>query len=355
MPYFSKTAIDPFNGCEACSVFDVNLDGVPDIVCGEYWYEGPDYTTKHKICGITEDHGYVWDFSDYPLDVNGDGYIDIITGSWWGEGIYWRENPGAAGGEWKTHKIIECANVETIRYFDIDGCGTAEIFPNCPGEPVFFLKFLGNGRFEKHIVGEIKAGHGFGVGDVDGDGLPEILTPKGIWRMKGGDPFCGLWDFTEVPEFGGTLSVPMLVYDVNGDGVPDVIAGHAHHYGLYWFEQTRNADGSVSWTKHAIDNAWSQYHDMQLADIDGDGELELITGKRWKAHNGRDPGDDGEVFVCYYKFRDGRFYRHMIDFGSAERGHSGVGIYFWLADLDGNGKPDVVAPGKEGLYLFRNV
>ena len=93
---------------------------------------------------------------------------------------------------------------------------------------------------------------------------------------------------------------------------------------------------------------------MQLADINGDGKLELVTGKRFKAHNGNDPGDDGEVFVCYYTFRDGGLYRHIIDYGSPDEGHSGVGIYFWLEDLNKNGMPDIVAPGKEGLYLFRN-
>ena len=83
-----------------------------------------------------------------------------------------------------------------------------------------------------------------------------------------------------------------------------------------------------------------------------DGKPELVTGKRYKAHNGNDPGDDGDVFVCYYKMRDGGFYRHVIACGDPAQGHSGVGIYFWIADITGNGKPDIVAPGKEGLYIF---
>jgi len=353
MPKFTKALIDPFNRCEACSVFDVENDGTLDIVCGEYWYKGPDFTARNKICDLVYDGDYVYDFCDYPMDVNGDGYSDIITGSWWDGGLFWRENPGAAAGLWKTHKIMDLTNVETIRFFDIDGDGKAEIFPNCPGEPPFFVK-LKDGKFTKHVIGEKNAGHGLGIGDVDGDGIPEVIVPGGIYKMKNGDPYCGLWDVSDAPAtsyFG--WSVPVIVYDVNGDGVNDLIIGNGHGYGLFWYEQ-KIEDGKRTWVEHAIDGAWSQYHDIQLADIDGDGVPEIITGKRFKAHNGNDPGDDGAVFVCYYKFRDKTMYRHVIDYGSPSDGNSGVGIYFWLADLNGNGKPDIVAPGKEGLYLFKN-
>jgi len=351
---FKKQLIDPFNRCEAASVFDVNNDGILDIVCGEYWYEGPDFTTKHKICDITYDGNYLYDFSNYPMDVNGDGYLDIITGSWWDEGLYWRENPGAKGGEWKTHKIMELTNIETIRYYDIDGDGEMEIFPNCPGEPAFFVK-LKDGKFTKHVISDVPAGHGLGFGDIDGDGKPEIIVPAGILKMPKDGPYAGLWELSDEFNLPSSWSVPVLVHDVNNDGLMDIIAAYGHDYGLIWYEQKLDDNGKRTWTEHVIDNAWSQYHDMQLADINGDGKLELVTGKRYKAHNGNDPGDDGEVFVCYYTFRDGhRLYRHIIDYGPAEKLHSGVGIYFWLKDLNGNGYLDIIAPGKEGLYVFHN-
>ena len=120
---FEKKCIDLTNQCEACSVFDVDNNGIPDIVCGEYWYEGPDFTKRHKICDIPHQGGYVWDFSDYPMDVDGDGYMDIITGSWWDGGLYWRKNPGPQDGEWQTLKICDLSEVETIRFYDIDGDG----------------------------------------------------------------------------------------------------------------------------------------------------------------------------------------------------------------------------------------
>jgi len=44
----------------------------------------------------------------------------------------------------------------------------------------------------------------------------------------------------------------------------------------------------------------------------------------------------------------------VIDFGEADEA-SGAGIYFWVEDLTGNGYPDIVAPGKDGLYLFENL
>lgn len=358
-PKFRKVLIDPFNRGEACSAFDVNGDGILDIVCGEYWYQGPDFKTKHKICDIKYDGNYIWDFSDYPMDINGNGRLDIITSSWWSSGIFWRENPGN-NGEWTTHKIIDCKNCETIRYFDIDNCGTVEVFPNNPGEPAFFLKLVkdssgkGTGKFDKYVIGSANAGHGMGFGDIDGDGKVELILNTGILHMPAGGPCAGLWTFSEEYKMERGPSVPILVHDVNNDGLADIIVGAGHGYGLFWYEQGKDASGKRTWKCHTIDEAWAQYHDMQLVDIDNDGELELLTGKRWKAHNGNDPGDNDPVYICYYKFKEGRILRHMIEFGDPENGGSGLGIYFWLADFTGNGKLDIVAPGKEGLYLFYN-
>ncbi|MCC3375387.1 VCBS repeat-containing protein [Cohnella sp. REN36] len=343
---------------EACSVFDVNEDGIPDIVSGAYWYEGPDYVRKHRICEVTAVNEYYDDFSDFPLDVNGDGRLDIVTGGWWGQTLRWRRNPGQADEEWQTFDIDVCGSIETIRFCDIDGCGTPEIFPNTPSEPQAYYKLLrdangrANGRFARHVIGAEASRHGMGFADLTGNGRLDVILSSG-WLEQPIDPAAGPWTFHR--EFDlGSASVPILGWDVNGDGLTDLIVGQAHDYGLHWYEQRRAADGTRSWIRHEIDGSGSQFHDLQLVDLDGDGVPELVTGKRYRAHNDGDPGAHDPIGLYYYKLEDGRFAKHVIDYGPAGEA-SGAGIFFWTEDLTGNGYPDIVAPGKDGLYLFENL
>jgi len=347
---------------EAAAVFDVNGDGIPDIVSGAYWYAGPDFAEKYKICDVQAEGEYFDDFSDVGLDVNGDGRLDIVTGGWFGRTLRWRENPGTTG-PWTVHDIDECGCIETIRLFDIDGCGTPEIFPNTPGNPQACYKLLqdGNGRgrglFRRHVLYDAPSGHGMGFADVDGDGRVDLLLANGWLRQPDAGPWSGPWDFHPEYDCGfSAASVPILGHDVNGDGRTDLIVGHAHGYGLAWLEQQGTESGGRRFVRHVIDGDHAQFHDLQLADVDGDGMLELVTGKRWRAHCGGDPGDNDDVFIYCYRIDGGRFTREVIDEGPAGSGeHSGVGIWFALADLAGRGRLDLVAPGKEGLFWFENV
>ena len=357
---FQKRLLDQ-GSYEAASVFDVDNDGIPDMICGAYWYKGPDYLEKHQICEVQAEGEYFDDFCDFGMDVNGDGRIDIITGGWWGKILRWRENPGTTG-LWAVHDIDTCGCIETIRFFDIDGCGTPEIFPNTPGDPQVCYKLirddkgLGTGKFEKYVLYDQPSGHGLGFADLDGNGKMDLALCKGWLEQPVDGPFSGPWRFHADYDCGfGAASVPMIGLDVNEDGLVDLIVGNAHGYGLVWLEQQIDAKGNRVFIRHVIDDQHAQYHDLQLCDIDGDGILELVTGKRYRAHCGNDPGDNDPVFIYSYKINQGAFDREVIEEGDATAGFSGVGIYFWLQDLTGNGLPDLVAPGKEGLYLFKNL
>lgn len=340
---------------EAASIVDINNDGAEDIVSGEYWYPGPEFQAAHKICDIRKEQDYYDDFSNYPMDVNGDGWTDIVTGGWWGQTLQWRENPKGKTIAWKTHDVAKVGNIERCVFHDMDGDGTAEVFPTT--KPVYMFQLIkdengrGTGKFRQYVIDKGTGGHGFGAGDVNGDGRTDLLLAGG-WLECPQDPFdVDAWTWR--PEFNlGSASVPILVHDVNSDGKSDLIVGCAHCYGLSWYAQGIQ-DGKRTWTEHKIDPDRSQYHDMRLVDIDKDGEVELITGKRYRAHVGHDPGADDPVGIYYFEINGGDFVRHTIDYGAPDAA-SGAGIYFWVDDIDGNGWLDIAAPGKEGLYLFKN-
>ena len=336
---------------EAAGVFDVDNDGVLDIVSGGFWYKGPSFREKFEICPVAKFGEYYDDFSVIPMDVEGRGKLDFITGGWWGATLRLRRNPDENGKPWTETEIAKVGNIETTRAWDVDGDGVLEIVPNtpCAGD-VKVLKLEG-GAFKTHTVFKfpegVTQGHGLGCGDIAGNGRMDIVLRNG-WLEAPARPFEDKWLWH--PDFDlGCASVPILVVDVDGDGVNELIVGAAHGYGLSWLKR----DASGKWVSHPIDPFEAQYHDMAWADIDGDGKCELVTGKRHRAHCGREAGEWDDCGIYYFKWNGESFTKTVIDHGPLGQAN-GVGIHFALADLRGTGRLDLVAPGKGGLRVFYN-
>lgn len=336
---------------EACDIGDINRDGYPDIVAGRLWYAGPDFKPRPVRPIPIHPPDYAQNNGEHLFDVNQDGWLDVITTGWGESNLLYFENPGKTGLDkglpWKQHvyATIGHGHGETGTLLDLNGDGNPEYVLNSyiKTRPFSFWEMdLENPQ--EYFIGP-KNSHGVGYGDINGDGRTDILIDRG-WYEQPEDMEKVPWKLhMDWKRQDG--SCPMIVDDLNGDGRSDIIAGHGHDYGLYWYEQLSSVGDSTRWKKHVIDTAWSQVHTLLWTDLNADGQKELITGKRVKAHSGKDPGSDDPIQMFVYSWKDNAFFKQIIC-----EGRVGTGLIIRDADLNQDGRQDLVVAGKSGTYIL---
>ena len=361
-------AINPHEGC---AIADLNRDGHQDIVYGPYIFYGPDFPMQtFRPNHVSE--GYIHANSDHVHDVDKDGWLDVITCAWGKEGIIWYKNPGNSAKErgepwnmhlpWESHVLTTSrGRMEMFVTHDYDGDGVPEFHGCCYGreEPLEIWRFTktaaGEPALAAFVLGAQGGGHGVAFGDVNGDGREDVLCEIGWYERPAGDIFAGPWKYHEETNLNHMHpSCPFVATDLNKDGRLDIIFGRAHDYGLYWWEQLApDPDGKTKWKQHVIDESWSQVHMVELADLDADGQKELISGKCIWAHNAGDPGAADPVAVYYYSWdaKSAKWTRHTIaDIGE----NIALGRQMAMDDLNKDGRNDIVATSKMGLWVFMN-
>lgn len=391
---FKKTQLSDKFWSEGATFGDLNRDGKPDIVSGPYWYEGPDFTQRHEYYPasttfkLKKDEGaeqtiegfegalgvnnkYADNFFAFVRDFNGDQWNDILIIGFPGEWTAWFENPKGQEGPWQKHVVLEATDNESPTFTDLTGDGKPELVCSSAGvygyaepdwkhptAPWQFHPISPNNNYQKFT-------HGMGVGDVSGDGRQDLLEKSGWWEQPNSLAGGPVWTHHKF-EFTPIGGAQMYAYDVNGDGLNDVITGYAAHgYGLVWYEQVRTA-GDITFKQRIILSPeqkrvpdkygvyFSELHAMELVDMDGDGLKDIVTGKRFWSH-GRtgDPDRNNAAVLYWFKLVRGRnnsaeFVPYLID------DNSGVGTQIVVAPCSNKNLPDLVVGNKRGTVYIQH-
>lgn len=366
---FERVQLDARFRSEGVAIGDFNKDGKQDISAGDVWYSAPDWK-RHEfrpVGNFWAGVGYSNSFCNWSYDVNQDGWMDIIVVGFPGDPFHWYENPKGADGHWKQHLIWTSICNESPQFKDLTGDGKPDlVFGSQPEAQMGYIEIpTGEAVYQKwNFVavsppgdpgknGTFKYYHGIGVTDCNGDGKSDVVIPHGYWQQP--DQLDGkLWTFHEhVLGENGQPKTGADIYaeDLDLDGDQDLLMTCAHQHGVWWFENGEK-QGKPGMTYHLVDDSLSQTHALAFEDINGDGKKDLITGKRYYAHNGGDPGANDPVIMIWYEIertKDGpKFIQHHIPAGN----DTGVGTQFQVGDIDGDGLLDIALSNKKGVNIL---
>ncbi|MFT7641547.1 MAG: hypothetical protein ACI9G1_003298, partial [Pirellulaceae bacterium] len=305
----------------------------------------------------------------FVYDFSGDTWPDILVlGRVHKHSAYWYENPGKTAGPWKKHFAFERVRGESPTMIDLDGDGNPQVICHWDGrwgwiephsvEPRRPWRFVPVGKDEQWP----QFYHGTGVGDVNGDKRLDIIINDGWYEQPKAE--AELWTLHRTKFSQDRGGAQMFAYDVDGDGRNDVISSiNAHEWGLAWYRQltdgkpTSFKEMKIMGDRSEIDKygaAFTQPHAIEVADIDGDGDLDIVTGKRRWAHGPKGDIEPGAAAVVYWfelqRNENGevKYVPHMID------DNSGVGVQIATKDVNGDGRIDVLTTSKLGTFVFLN-
>ena len=373
-PTFKSQEIDPRVGnvCYAVTVADVDSDGKADAVAvsedAVYWYKNPSWE-KHVIIKNATERDNV---CIQAHDIDGDGSLDFVLGASWqpantksGGTIQWLRKPkdGPSDSAWQVLPIGSEPTVHRIRWGDPTGSGKKQLVvaplqgrgtkgPNWgEGQGVRILVYSvpkdpAKEPWPVEIADEsLHTTHNLQLIDLNGDGKDEIVVAgwEGVFCLE--REKSGRWTKTRLGEGNQAATPNKGSSEVKVGKLADgrrYIATIEPWHGFQVVVYTAPSNGKGLWNRQVIDEPVQWGHAVWCADLDGDGDEELIIGQRDanKDARGRPKGPGVFVYDPIPKSSPLAFNRHTVDDG-------GVGCEDLVAaDLDGDGRPEILAGGR---------
>ena len=283
------------------------------------------------------------------MDVDQDGDLDYIAARYNPGLMYWLERPDgdAVTDEWVFHLISDQVHgIHGLLVGDVDVNGRVDLIANSAQpkppypESVIWLSTETSSQDEVdwslHVPADGDAPgltHYLGLGDLNGDGRPDITT-----AAKGGphaEPDSGdwfaWWEAPKDPRSRGWTkhlvadeqpgATNILPADVNADDVMDLVCSRGHGDGVLWF-------AGPDWTPHEIWADLTGPHCLDIGDIDGDGDIDAVTCAK-----------DDRLAVWFENDGHGEFTSHVI-------GRDQAAYDIRIVDISGDGHPDILVAGQ---------
>lgn len=276
-------------------------------------------------------------------DLDDDGDIDLAATSTDEEPVILLLNNGSEG--WET-VALECSfgGALWVDLCDMDGNGTLDVLCCAyqPSSVVLWLNMDGSAtQWEMYVIDySFTVAHSVQGCDVNGDGLVDILGAAtgddevAVWYNNGGAP--DTWQRESIDTAAAGIRSAEAA-DIDGDGEIDVVGALFDLNQVVWWQNSGSG-----WTKHVVSNSFTSVHHASTADVDGDGDIDVLGAAY------------GSGRISWWENMGGTpltWEEHDIAFALTGA------LMVWPADIDGDGDMDAAATGwiADRIMWYENV
>lgn len=350
-PEFVEEVIDDSRAGDCKMLGDIDGDGRVDVVVagapgeGLVWYAWPGWERTLIAQPVTE-----FSTDGALADIDGDGDLDVVVPDGpYGDNLLVFLNPRprgnpATGTAWERVVIGAAGDwVKDVEVADFNADGRLDVACRTAANVYIFFQTAGGG-WTRVTVDSGLSGEGMASGDLDGDGDVDLVLP-GWWLRNPepeGDAASAAWTSHTI-DSSLYNEAKVLVADLDGDGELEVAFSNSEGTGpLRWYDPA-GASPTGSWLRRTVIESIQRCHTLQAADMDRDGNLDLVIAQMHTSQ-------EQQVAICYNTGGAVSWRVEVIGTGGL---HNGV-----VGDIDGDGDLDLIGSnwtGNPPVRLWRNL